>query len=281
MPSTTPIYTPPPLSANDTSLIITTYNAKERLGLVLDSVANLNPLPKEIIIADDGSTEDTKELIESYASNFPRPIKHIWQEDKGFRAAMIRNKGIQAATTPYIILIDGDMILDSAFIVDHIRFARPNVILQGSRTMLSPEVTQTMIESYKNGDHSAYMTAFKHKSWKAYRCAIFAYLIYYLSTSTKRIFDTRDRAPLGSANMAFYKVDWEKIGGFNEAFVGHGSEDYDFVARFLFAGGKARRVKFAAVGYHIHHPMRSQHNAQKNSERYQQTLATYRKGIYQ
>lgn len=192
---------------------------------------------------------------------------------------MIRNKGIQAATTPYIILIDGDMILDSAFIIDHIRFARPNVILQGSRTMLSPEVTQTMIESYKNGDHSAYMTAFKHKSWKAYRCAIFAYLIYYLSTSTKRIFDTRDRAPLGSANMAFYKVDWEKIGGFDEAFVGHGSEDREFAARFLLAGGKMRRVRYAALAYHIYHPMRSQHNQQKNYEIYTQVLEEYRQNL--
>ena len=280
MPSTTPIYTPPPLSANDTSLIITTYNAKDRLGLVLDSVANLNPLPKEIIIADDGSTEDTKELIESYASNFPRPIKHIWQEDKGFRAAMIRNKGIQAATTPYIILIDGDMILDSAFIVDHIRFARPNMCIGGSRTMLSPEVTQTMIESYKNGDHSAYMTAFKHKNYKAYRCAVIAYLAYYASTKDKHMYDNgSNRTRFLGCNMSFYKADWEKIGGFNEAFVGHGSEDREFAARFLLAGGKMRRVRYAALAYHIYHPMRSQHNQQKNYEIYTQVLEEYRQNL--
>lgn len=280
MPTSTPAYISP-LSANDVALIITTYNAKERLGLVLDSARNLNPLPKEIIIADDGSTNDTKELIESYAKDFPCPIAHVWQEDKGFRAAMIRNKGIRAATTPYVILIDGDIIMDSHFITDHLRFAYPNMIIGGSRTMLSPEVTQAMLESYTQGDYNAYKQAFKYKSWKAYRCIALAYGIYYASTSTKHMFKRTDRAPLGSANMAFYKADWERVGGFDEAFVGHGSEDWEFVARFLFAGGRARRVKFAAVGYHIHHPTRSQHNAQKNSERYQQTLATYRKEYLQ
>ena len=271
-----PHYTPPPLSANDTSLIITTYNAKERLGLVLDSVANLNPLPKEIIIADDGSTEDTKELIESYASNFPRPIKHIWQEDKGFRAAMIRNKGIQAATTPYIILIDGDMILDSAFIVDHIRFARPNVILQGSRTMLSPEVTQTMIESYKNGDHSAYMTAFSQKKLKSYRITLLAYLANFLTTDMKDLRKSPFLKPIvRSCNMSFYKADWEKIGGFNEAFVGWGREDSEFAARFLLAEGKLKRTTFGAVAYHLSHPSNDKQYLEHNTKIYLDMLASY------
>lgn len=97
------------------SLIITTYNQKERLALVLDSVKNLALLPSEVLIADDGSTEDTKELIESYAKDFPCPLRHIWQMDKGFRLSEIRNRAINAANGEYIIIIDGDMILDSFF----------------------------------------------------------------------------------------------------------------------------------------------------------------------
>ena len=91
---------------------------------MLDSVRDLAPLPAEVIIADDGSTDDTRILIESYAKSFPCSLHHIWQEDKGFRASAVRNKGIKAATQDYIIIIDGDMILDSHFIADHLRFAK-------------------------------------------------------------------------------------------------------------------------------------------------------------
>ncbi len=82
---------------------------------MLDSVKNLALLPSEVLIADDGSTEDTKELIESYAKDFPCPLRHIWQMDKGFRLSEIRNRAINAANGEYIIIIDGDMILDSHF----------------------------------------------------------------------------------------------------------------------------------------------------------------------
>lgn len=91
---------------------------------MLDSVKNLALLPSEVLIADDGSTEDTKELIESYAKDFPCPLRHIWQMDKGFRLSEIRNRAINAANGEYIIIIDGDMILDSHFIKEHLHFAK-------------------------------------------------------------------------------------------------------------------------------------------------------------
>ncbi|EAH9923002.1 glycosyltransferase, partial [Campylobacter coli] len=119
------------------ALIITTYNQPKRLALVLDSVKNLDPLPNEVLIADDGSKEDTARLIEEYQKDFPCPLKHIWQEDEGFRAAKSRNNAIKASKSEYIILIDGDMILEKDFVKNHLEFAKRKVILQGSRVILN------------------------------------------------------------------------------------------------------------------------------------------------
>ena len=69
----------------NTSLIITTYNWPEALELSLLSVLNQTTLPGEVIVADDGSTDDTGKLVEKIASFAPIPIIHSWQEDKGFR----------------------------------------------------------------------------------------------------------------------------------------------------------------------------------------------------
>ena len=85
------------------SLIATTYNWPEALELVLLSIVNQTILPNEVIIADDGSREDTKELIEIFQKVFPIPLIHVWHEDKGFRLATIRNKAISKAKYHYIL----------------------------------------------------------------------------------------------------------------------------------------------------------------------------------
>ncbi len=143
------------------ALIITTYNQKERLKLVLDSVKNLAFLPNEVLIADDGSKEDTARLIEEYQKDFPCPLKHIWQEDEGFRAAKSRNNAIKASKSEYIILIDGDMILEKDFVKNHLEFAKRKVILQGSRVILNKNESEEIL---KNNNYSL---AFNKKDFKS------------------------------------------------------------------------------------------------------------------
>ena len=100
------------------SLIITTYNRPDALMLVLQSIANQTKLPEEVIIADDGSDNNTKELITNFQESSSFNIVHSWQEDKGFRAANSRNKAIAISNFEYIVLVDGDMILHPKFIQD-------------------------------------------------------------------------------------------------------------------------------------------------------------------
>ena len=106
------------------SLIITTYNRPESLELVLISVMNQTIVPEEVLIADDGSTSETKELISRFQQDSKLNIIYSWQEDKGFRAAKSRNKAIAKSNTDYIVLIDGDMILHPRFIENHVNDAK-------------------------------------------------------------------------------------------------------------------------------------------------------------
>lgn len=136
---------------NSISLIITTYNQPNSLALVLDSVKKLQILPNEVLVADDGSKEDTRALIQSYAKDFPCPLKHIWHEDIGFRLSRIRNLAIKAAKSEYIIIIDGDMILHPEFIKDHLNYARRKVFLQGSRVILNESSSQDILANNIGG----------------------------------------------------------------------------------------------------------------------------------
>ena len=64
------------------TLVTPTYNWPEALELLLLSILNQSVLPNEVIIADDGSGDDTKQLIEDFQKKFPIPLVHIWHEDK-------------------------------------------------------------------------------------------------------------------------------------------------------------------------------------------------------
>lgn len=245
------------------SLIITTYNQKERLALVLDSVKNLITLPNEVLIADDGSTQDTKELIKTYQKNFPCPLLHIWQEDKGYRLSGIRNKAIEKAQSEYIIIIDGDMLLEPHFISDHLDFARHKVFLQGSRVILDSTKTSALLAKKQKPSGGA----------KAKRISLLARLLYNTSTINADIFKHKDFIKgIRGCNMSFYKSDCVAVNGFNESFIGWGREDSEFVARFLFNGGQMRRLKFAGIAYHLYHPENSRNMLESNHKIYLDTI---------
>lgn len=249
------------------ALIITTYNQKERLALVLDSVKNLEPLPDEVLIADDGSREDTAKLIQAYQKDFPCKLEHIWQKDEGFRAAASRNKAINASNSEYIILIDGDMILEKNFINDHLKFASLKTILQGSRTILNEKESKELL---RKNDFSL---AFDKKGFKNQRNIFLAKCVYKFSKLTKKFFK-KSQLVKGSktCNMSFYKSDFEAIEGFNEKFIGWGREDSEFVARFLFNNGTFKRLKFNALAYHIYHEENSKNMLEINHQIYLETI---------
>ncbi|UVV56776.1 glycosyltransferase [Bacteroides fragilis] len=99
-------------------------------------------MPDEVIVGDDGSTSETKDLIESFKKDFPVPLIHLWQEDKGFRLAMMRNKSVAAATGDYIIEIDGDIFLHNKFVEDHKRLAKPGTLFEGNQSESGAETNR-------------------------------------------------------------------------------------------------------------------------------------------
>ncbi|EDP1927694.1 glycosyltransferase [Campylobacter jejuni] len=249
------------------ALIITTYNQKERLKLVLDSVKNLAFLPNEVLIADDGSKEDTARLIKEYQKDFPCSLKHIWQEDEGFRLSKSRNKTIKNADSEYIIVIDGDMILEKDFIKEHLEFAQRKLFLQGSRVILNKKESEEIL----NKDD--YRIAFNKKDFKSSKNSFLAKILYNLSKKDEKIFKkTTLIKGIRGCNMSFFKTDFDELDGFNENFIGWGREDSEFVARFLFNKGIFRRLKFKAIAYHIYHEENSKKMLESNRHIYLDTI---------
>ena len=243
------------------SLIITTYNWEDALEVALLSAFEQTVLPGEIIVADDGSTTKTRELVESLSKDAPIPIYHSWQKDKGFRLARSRNRAMVKAKGEYIILIDGDVVLEKHFIEDHLKFRRPGYFIQGTRVLLNSKLSTQLLANKRMKKIICFKGVENKKN-----CLRSNFLAQFFSFSSKSLVGVK------TCNIAFNKSDAESVNGFNEEFVGWGREDSEFIVRLLNNGIRRQNMKFNGLVYHLYHPMNDRARLKENDRILQQTI---------
>lgn len=232
---------------------------------MLKSVFKQSKLPDEILIADDGSGEETRELIEKYQTEKSIPIHHVWHEDEGFRVSKIRNKAIKQSSGDYIIQIDGDCFLDKNFVKDHLSLKEKRCFISGSRVLLSKETTKKAIENQniKFGFLSRGIT-------NRFNTLSFPFANFLLKKKNepieKLIYQIR------GCNMSFWREDLIEINGYEEKMEGWGREDSELVLRLLKKGLYLKRIKLAAVQYHLWHQENDRSNFEKNHEMMMESL---------
>jgi glycosyltransferase involved in cell wall biosynthesis len=240
------------------SLVLTTYNRPDALRLVLASALHQTVPPGEVIVADDGSTDPTAEVVHAFVPRFAErgvALRHVWHPDEGFRAAAIRNRALAVAEGDYILLIDGDCVLHPGFVASHLAFARAGQFVQGTRVLLSEARTRHAIAT---GDIR--FSAFQRGVGNRLNALPIPWLSPLVPTSSDPLKGVR------SCNMGFWLADAARVNGFNERFVGWGREDSEFVARLVNAGVRRRKLKFGGIMYHLRHPERPRDALEANDE---------------
>lgn len=239
------------------TLIILTYNRPDTLAIVLQSIGKQSELPFEVIIADDGSADDTRQLIEEMNAGFPVPLLHAWHPDEGFRIARIRNEAIKISQGEYFIFSDGDLVLHPRFIEDFRKNARAGEALIGSRTFLNSEVTNRILKT-GNADfqNPFFTTAFEKNRINAFRIPILSSLFQPVKYSVK----------LRGGLLGVWKKDLVEVNGWNEDFEGWGLEDSELLVRLHHNGGTFRKMKFRAITYHLWHQTEKRERLSTNRE---------------
>ena len=233
------------------SVVVLTYNWPEALGRVLASLAAQTRLPDEVIVADDGSGAETRELVERMARDFPVPLRHVWQEDRGFRAARARNRGIAASRGDYVILLDGDMLLHPRFVADHLMLAERGCFLQGGRIKATREETARLLAGARPV-FAPWARADFHEFDGTRR--LYAFRQPRLARWKSR---SKHGGRVMSCNMSFWRDDLLEVNGFDERMEGYGAEDRELAARMQNAGFRRRQLKWAALAMHFEHRTRS------------------------
>ena len=247
------------------SILLATYNWPQALKLCLESLATQTDTDFEIIIADDGSTQETKNLIERIKQTHPISIQHLWQEDQGFRKTAILNQAINAAHGDYLVFLDGDCIVQPDFVARHRALSQKGYLVTGSRVLLNESLTAQLL------------------TWPSWNFKSFTekLLSYRLSGGINKYWPLKIKLGNGSwrdyqkfvwrrikgCNMACWKADAEAINGFDESMTGWGHEDADFVFRLQRHHIKRKSGSWSTEVLHLFHKIHDQTNAAENARR--------------
>ena len=255
------------------SVIVTTYNRVDALGAVLRGLDHQTDRDFEVIVADDGSGAATREFLARRAARLDRPLKHVWHEDRGFRAAEIRNRGILASSGDYCVFLDGDCIPRPNFIAAHRRLAEPGWFVTGNRVLLGCDLTERVLAQSLEPERWSLAT------WLALRARRqinrLAPLVPMAAGPLRKL---RAGAWPGarSCNLAVWRSDLDRLDGFDAAFSGWGLEDSDLLIRLLHAGVRRKDGNFATGVLHLWHPESDRSYLPDNQRRLDEVTASDR-----
>lgn len=231
------------------TLIITTYNRPDALDAVLRAVARQTRQPMEVLIADDGSASPTRDVITSWRGKFSVPLHHIWQEDRGFRAAEARNRALARATGDLVIFLDGDCLPAPDFVARHAALAEPGFFVAGHRILLSSKFTAEVLAGGVTVETLPVARLVPLRLSGAVNRLIPALRLGDGVWRRRR----QDWQGVRTCNLAVWRQDMLRIDGLDSAFQGWGLEDTDLAIRLVSAGIKRKDGRFATGVFHLWH----------------------------
>jgi glycosyltransferase involved in cell wall biosynthesis len=264
-------------------VIVTTYNRPDALALALEGYLSQKDRDFELIVADDGSTIETEKIITRYKDKNVINIRHVWQEDKGFRAAQIRNRAIAETSADYVIFSDGDCVPLPDFVDQHKYLAEQNWFVAGSRILLSESFTLNVLKGnipVYNWRMNQWITARINKDINR----LSPLMSLPISNLLRKVTPNSWHSVM-TCNMAAWKNDLIKVNGFDENYVGWGLEDSDLVIRLLHANILRKSARFSSPILHLWHKENDRECLPENRLRLEELMQSNRflagKGVHQ
>ena len=130
------------------ALIVSTYQRPLYLKRALLSIAMQRDVQgkMEVVVTDDGSEDETPDVIEAYATEVDFPVLMTTHRHDGFRLARCRNEGVAASTAPYLLFTDADCLLPPHHVKLHLQHQRRGVVIGGECYRLDQVASQRIAE---------------------------------------------------------------------------------------------------------------------------------------
>jgi glycosyltransferase involved in cell wall biosynthesis len=214
------------------SVVVATYEWPQALDAVLRGFADQSDRDFELVVADDGSGPETAELLARWQTVLP--LRHVRQEDDGYRLARVRNLGAGAASGSYLVFVDGDVVPRRHFVRSMRAAAVPGWFVAGKRLLLSQELTRRVLADQIPIQRWSFPHWALHGSQSSPLLAL---------TPADRRVPGREGLPefVPHADgygfmLGVFRSDFERVNGYDARFAGWGGEDVDMAVRLRRAG---------------------------------------------
>lgn len=244
------------------SLIISTYEQPAALAKVLQGLTGQTSLPDEVFITDDGSGDQTREIIEQWRKQHRMPVRHLWHEHDGFRKVILLNRAVAATEGDYLVFTDGDCVPERHFIQDHRALAERGFWVQGRRCY----VRQSSVPEFEPGVTPVCRWLLSRKITGVMKTIRLPWPV---------VFRNKKQRGIIGCNMAFWRDDVLAVNGFDESFLGRGiGPDSDLGTRIYNLGRPRKFVYGQAVVYHLEHPVMPRENMAAKKQWLAETIRT-------
>jgi len=236
------------------SLIISIYNTINVLRLVLHSLEFQSFKNFEVILSDDGSTQDSVFIIKELIKLHSFTIKHVWHPDNGWNKNAILNSSILVAEAPNIVFADGDCLLHCKFVEEHFSNKRPKTILAGRRVNLSKRISLKLTTDLIDQGYLKNKIAID-SIWDSLKSEAkdVEQGFYIQIPFIRKYLNRKEKGILGS-NFSVSKQELLNINGFDERFSHPAAgEDTDIEARLRRNGLTVKTIRNQAIQYHFYH----------------------------
>jgi glycosyltransferase involved in cell wall biosynthesis len=211
-------------------------------------------MPDEIAVADDGSGDESRAVVEAWRARLNCPVFHAWHEDEGNRKGEICNKAVLQTQAEELLFIDGDSIPHSNWVADHLHAAPFGAVRCGRRVKLGPGISKKVNADLVSGGHlealfgPVLLSALRGDTK---RFSLGVRLPYRIA----RVFHPRPRTLMG-VNFSVSRAGFELVNGYDEEWRQR-RQDKDLDLRLNRAGLRYIPLLNRAVVYHLYHEERS------------------------
>ena len=247
------------------AVIITTYNQPRWLERVLWGYAAQTISDFDVIIADDGSGAETRDVIARAREEFGGRLQHVWHEDTGFRKCEILNRAIASSAADYLIFTDGDCIPRADFVQTHIALAEPNRFLSGGVVWLPRPTSESITRADVTSGRVASAKWLRAHGWPGGRSRLRLIGSDMAAAALDAVSPTG--ATFNGHNASVWRAALIAVNGF-DAEMGYGGLDRALGERIENYGYRGKRVRHRAVCFHLDHdrPYRKPEIVQRNRE---------------
>ncbi len=227
-----------------TSVVVSTYERPDALWAVLFGLSRQRDRDFEVVVADDGSGAETAEVVARAAERwFSDRIRHVRQDDDGFRLARARNLAVAGCRGDRLVFLDGDCIPRPGFVGSH-RYCRPGRATCGRRALVCEEATARFLSDEESSPPGAWDQL---AMWR--RGAINRPPFMVDPPAAAFGLALRWRRFRGM-NHGVHRLDYEAVDGNDQSFRGWGFEDSDLAIRLQNSGV---RLVWAGLGSTVLH----------------------------